>query len=205
MMMTVRAEMNPRKKMKWHSKVGSVGTIIYATCHRSYVVAAEYSTNQGVRVVGPEPTIRRSVCAVLVQYGTSQLVVPGVAERKPTMPSRTSAAVVQYSPDRTAAPRVAGPGPTILRSVYAVLAQYGTSRLGGPGVAEPKPTMPNQKFAVVEQYRAAFKLAAGSSATVISNTTCAVVVYYGASQQVFQGVAGHMPTIIKGSPALVVI
>jgi len=31
MPMTVRTEMNPRKKMKWHRKVGSVGTIGYAT------------------------------------------------------------------------------------------------------------------------------------------------------------------------------
>jgi len=65
--------------------------------------------------------------------------------------------------------------------------------------------MPNQKFAVVEQYRAAFKNAAGPSPTLNFNTTCAAVVYYGASQQVFPGVVGHMPTITKGTPALVVI
>ena len=45
----------------------------------------------------------------------------------------------------------------------------------------------------------------GPSPTLNFNTTCAAVVYYGASQQVFPGVVGHTPTITTGSPALVVI
>jgi len=59
-----------------------------------------------------------SVCAVMVEYGASQVVVPGVAGAKLTMPNRKPAVVDFYT---AAVVIAADPEPTMTNSTYAVV------------------------------------------------------------------------------------
>jgi len=184
MPMTVRTEMNPRKKMKLNQEAGSAdimvlydvkGLPIHTGCSRA---ALRECTRQRLkRAVVPENTTSDGMCAVVEQYITNEVVILDVAGPNLTFLSRRCAAVKQYSPDRAAVPRVVGPEPTIPRSACAVLVQYGSSQLAVPGVAGAKFSMPSLTSAVVVPDAADQVTLTGVAGThpTISISTCAVM------------------------------
>lgn len=154
------------------------------------------------RVADPENTTSDGMCAVVEQYITNQVVILDVAGPDLTFPSRRFAAVKQYSANRAATPGVVGPERTILESACAVLVKYGSSQLAVPGVVGPRLTMPNRKPVVVESYTAVVGLAAAPNSSMTIGTY-AVVVWYGVCRVAIPCVAGFMPMIMKGIPAVV--